>query len=116
MVNFDLRRFGGPGFPAESSQELLNEAESKIKTERKLQVAFAAAARATTFRKDLAEGGKVGRVKADVGGAAATSVSAPVWMVPQVVSLRAKLDANAFFNGDSLEKTDVPVLKTRLVN
>ena len=63
----------------------------------------AAAAGATTFGKHFAKGGEIGRIKADIGGAAATAVAAPIRVVPHVVGFGAELEANAFVDRDGFE-------------
>src|SRR5205814_6196843 len=90
--------------------------ESEIEAQRELQIALAAAAGATTFGKHFAKCGEVGRVKADIGGAAATSVAAPVGMVPDVVSFRAELKSDGFVEWKTLEQPHVPVREAGLID
>ena len=90
--------------------------ELELHTERELQVAFTLAGAAAALRQDFSEGGGVRRVQADVGGAAATAVAAPVRMVPHVVSFGAELEAQVLVHRECLEQAHVPVLESRLID
>jgi hypothetical protein len=88
----------------------------EISAERELQVALALTRGATAFSEYFAESGKIRRVQANVGCPIATAIGAPIGVVPNVVGLGAELEASFLGNGEGLEKAEVPVLKSRLID
>src|SRR5438552_5358741 len=88
----------------------------KVETQGELEVTLAGAAGAAALDQNFAKRGKVGRVQADVCGAAATARAAPVRVIPDVVGFRAELQSRAFCNLEGFEKAHVPVGEARLID
>src|SRR5258707_3514076 len=87
----------------------------EVEAERELEIALAAAY-AGGFGQDLAEGGAVVGIEADVGGAAAAAATAPVRVVDEIEGFGAELEADVFFNRERFEQAEVPVLVAGLID
>ena len=81
----------------------------ELQAKGELQIALALAGGAAAFGEYFTEGRWILRVEADIGRTAATTVAAPIRMVPDVVGFGAELEAKALVHGDSLEQSHVPI-------
>lgn len=93
----------------------LHQRALEIEAQRELQIALAAAD-ATSLGQYFPEGIEVGGVKSDIGGPAAPAPAAPIRMVEKVEGLGAELKSSLLVNAEVLEKSEIPVLISGLVD
>src|SRR5438270_12861613 len=90
-------------------QSLFIFAESELRAQRELEVAFAA------LGKHLSKV-RAARIQDDISGAVAAARSTPVRMVPHVESLSTELEVYPLIHRNLLEQTHVPVLEPGLTD
>jgi hypothetical protein len=93
----------------------LHQRALEVEAQRELQIPLAAAD-ATSLGQYLPEGVEVGWVESDIGGPAAPAAAAPIRMVNKVEGLGAELKSSLLVNSEVLEKSEIPVLISRLVD
>src|SRR5215471_16102897 len=88
---------------------------SKVKPQRKLEVALTAA-RPAALGGDLAEGGAGGIELHSTGAAHGTAAPAPVGVIDEVERFGSELETRAFGEREFFEQSQIPILETGQVN